>query len=307
MYFLTDEEKKHLLKGLLPRSRDQGVADELRGWNWSQPPLSPVYDTPLAIYEVAGAYCPTNRDLYLRRVERIRPKPSPAMARGSALHAARVHVLVAGKRLIYAHGVDNYQEIFRSLQELAPLSIEPYAQDLAPEEVDNLRQKALIIHDFERARIIARIQEILTKHPYIGEDSLVSLALPVVVEQKLDGSFLGLSANLSTDAFTFCEPMILDLKFGEPRKFHRLQTTGYALVMEAIYEFPVNLGCLVYAEFRGNRLIIKKDLHVIDDELRQWFIEARDEKARMIYEEIDPGVAEECHPGCYCYRICHAV
>jgi CRISPR-associated protein Csa1 len=41
--------------------------------------------------------------------------------------------------------------------------------------------------------VLARLQEILTKQPDIGEDSLVSLALPVVVvvEQKLDGSFPG--------------------------------------------------------------------------------------------------------------------
>lgn len=43
-----------------------------------------------------------------------------------------------------------------------------------------------------------------------------------------------LSSNLSADAFTFSEPMILDLKFGRPQKFHRLSTTGYALVMEAV-------------------------------------------------------------------------
>jgi CRISPR/Cas system-associated exonuclease Cas4 (RecB family) len=44
MYFLTEEEKKRLLKGFLPKSREQGVAEELRGWNWSQPPLEPAYD-----------------------------------------------------------------------------------------------------------------------------------------------------------------------------------------------------------------------------------------------------------------------
>ena len=97
----------------------------------------------------------------------------------------------------------------------------------------------------------ARIQEILVKQPHIQEDSLATLAIPVVVEQKLDGTFFGLSASLSADAFTFSEPMVLDLKFGEPKKFHRLSTTGYALVMEAIHEYPINLGCIVYAEFKG--------------------------------------------------------
>lgn len=97
------------------------------------------------------------------------------------------------------------------------------------------------------SRIHARLQEVLVKQSYTGVDSLVAQVLPVVVEQKLFGSFLGLSSNLSSDAFTFFEPMVIDLKFGEPQKFHRLTTTGYALVMEALHEYPVNLGCLEYA------------------------------------------------------------
>ena len=305
MYFLTDEEKKHLLKGLLPRSREMGIAEELRGWNWPVPPMQPVYDTVLALYEVANSYCPTNRDLYLRRVRRVSPRASVAMVHGRVLHAAMVHVLVATKRLIYTLGVRQYKEVCQELQELAPLYVESDVEGWKPDSIAELRRKIDTVTDFEKSRIVARIQEILFKQPYIGEDSLASLAVPVVVEQKLDGSFLGLSPNLSADAFTFCEPMIVDLKFGERRDFHRLTTTGYALVMESLFEFPVNIGCLVYATFRDDRLLIKKDIHIIDDELRQWFVETRDEKARMVYEEIDPGMPPECSKDCHCYTACH--
>ncbi|MGB9846602.1 MAG: type I-A CRISPR-associated protein Cas4/Csa1, partial [Desulfotomaculales bacterium] len=169
---------------------------------------------------------------------------------------------------------------------------------------DRLLQNVRVLTDFEKARLAARIQEILVRQPHVGEDSLVSLAIPVVLEKKLDGTFLGLSPNLSTDAVTFPEPVIVDLKFGRPQPFHRLTTTGYALVMEALFEFPVNLGCLVYAEFREDRLLIKRDLHIISDELRQQFCEARDEKARLVAEEIDPGVPESCPPGCPYGSVC---
>lgn len=262
MYFLTEEEKKHLLRGLLPRARETGVAEELRGWNWPQPPLAPVYDIPLALSEVAGAYCPTGRDLYLRRVRGVKVKPSLPMLQGSVCHGALTHLLVAAKRIIYTVGVGNYQEIIYRLNEELPYPPECWPAEISagedPENYAVIKQKVEIITAFEKSRLVARIQEILVKQPYIGEDSLVNLAVPVVVEQKLDGSFLGLSPNLSTDAFTFSEPMIIDLKFGRPQPFHRLATAGYALVMEAIHEFPVNLGCLVYAEFKDDRLIIKK-------------------------------------------------
>lgn len=309
MYFFSDEEKKHLYRGLLPKAREMGVAEELRGWNWPQPPLAPIYDSVLALYEVAGAYCPTGRDLYLRRVAGVKTKPSLAMLRGTVLHGALVYLLVAAKRIIYSVGVNNHREIFANLNELPPYPPECWPAEAVsgeedPESYNRLRQNVQTLTDFEKARLAARIQEILVKQPHVGEDSLVSLAIPVVLEKKLDGTFLGLSPNLSTDAVTFPEPVIVDLKFGRPQPFHRLTTTGYALVMEALFEFPVNLGCLVYAEFREDRLIVKRDLHMITDELRQQFCEMRDEKARFIAEEIDPGVAESCPGSCPYLSLC---
>ncbi|MEG3070467.1 MAG: type I-A CRISPR-associated protein Cas4/Csa1 [Peptococcaceae bacterium] len=305
MYFLTDEERKQLSKGYLPRSRQMEIAEELRGWNWHQPPLAPVYDQRLALYEVANSYCSTNRDLYLRRIDGIKTRPNAAMIRGKIFHDILVRVLVRAKRLIYEKGVGNFQEILKQLN--APLSLgflSEYQDQLQEAEFSELKKKAVTLAAFENARVAARVQEILVKQPYIAEDSLAALAIPVVVEQKLDGTFFGLSANLSADAYTFSEPMVLDLKFGRPQKFHQLTTTGYALVMEAIYEYPINLGCLVYAEFKGDRLVVKKDIHVIDEELRQWFIEERDEKMRMVYEEMDPGFGQ-CYDSCPYNLQCH--
>jgi len=304
MYFLTDEEKKHLLRGLLPKSRELGVVDDLRGWNWHLPPIEPVFETRLALYEVANAYCPTNRDLFKRRVTQCRPGPNEAMIKGTIFHGAVVNVFVSTKRIIYQLGVSSSQAICEEVGKITPSVGFLETASVSEEVRQDIQEKVNLIVEFEKTRVCSRIQEILMKHPYIGEDSLVNLALPLVVEQKLDGSFLGLSPNLSTDAFIFFEPMIIDLKFGEPRGFHRLSTTGYALVMEAVYEFPINLGCIVYVDFKDDRIIVKKDLHIIGDELRQWFIETRDDKARMIEEEVDPGLPEKCYDTCPYLAYC---
>lgn len=296
MYFLNDEEKKQLVKNFLPKSRQTDIAEELRGWNWHQPPLAPVYDLRLALYEVANSYCSTDRDLYLRRIDGIKAKPNPAMVMGRVLHDVLVQILVGAKKTIYRQGLENVRQLIMELSSPPTLNLMKPGH-ISEEDWDDIKRKANILAQYEASRIQARLQDVLVKQPYIGVDSLVAQVLPVVVEQKLDGSFLGLSQNLSSDAFTFSEPMILDLKFGEPQKFHRLTATGYALVMEALHEYPVNLGCLVYVDFKGDRMIVRKDIHIIDDELRQWFIEERDEKMRMIYEEIDPGFGD-------CYRQC---
>ncbi len=88
-------------------------------------------------------------------------------------------------------------------------------------------------------------------------------------------------------------------------EFHRLGTNGYALVLESLHEYPVNLGCIVYVEFQQGRLLIERDFHIIGDELRQQFIDDRDQRARLVEEEIDPGLPAECYQGCPFWRHCH--
>ena len=37
------------------------VGEELRGWDWSEPPILPPYDVKLYMSDVAGGFCPTGR------------------------------------------------------------------------------------------------------------------------------------------------------------------------------------------------------------------------------------------------------
>ncbi len=309
MYFLSDDERKQLLKGILPKTRRTEVAGELRGWNWPEPPLEPVYPVRLALWEVAGKYCPTGRDVYLRHVHSLKTEPTAAMRQGTFLHAVVAWVLLETKRLIYRHGVEGYRAVLDDVGDLAsaddlPADAEKTLQALPPAEAGSLRAKATILRQFEADRIRARIQDILVRQPHVGTDSLAASAVPIVVEQKLDGGLLGLSSQLSVDAYTSFEIMILDTKFAQKRDFHRLTTTGYAMVCEAVNEYPINVGCLVYARFAGDRLVVEKDFHVIDDELRQWFVEERDQKSRLVYEEIDPGRPPDCPPWCSYRQAC---
>lgn len=303
MYFLSEEDKRLLLRRLLPQARNKGVAEDLRGWNWDKPPLSPIYGIKLGIFEVAGKYCPTGRDIYLRRVLGVKTPPSPRMIEGSLLHKVLCDIIVEAKRVIYNQGSKCLDELKNLPQ---PDMAEMVKRNNLPADAEGeLAQRVNVLWEFEQHRIITRVQEILTRQPYIGTDSLAALALPVTVEQRLDGNFLGMSSHLSADAFVFSEPMMIDIKFGKPQKFHRLATTGYALVMESLYEYPVNVGCVVYVSFQGDKFSIERDFHMVDDELRQWFIEERDEKMRMVDGEIDPGLAEECPSYCACWRECH--
>lgn len=322
MYFLNEDERRYLIKGLIPKSRSMDVAEELRGWNWHHPPIEPAHDVALGVWEVAGRYCPTARDLYLRRVMGLRPPASSAMQAGQLFHAVVVEVLTRAKQLLYAHGPERYHGVPDALAkpDLAPLfervfsgraggsSGAPSGDGTAPKrgaEDGALREQAERLWQFEARRVSARIEEVLSRHPHIGVDALVSLAIPVVLEQKLDGRCLGLSAHLSVDGLIMGEPLVVDLKFGEPRDFHVLTLTGYALAMEAIYEYPVNLGCLVYTSYEDGRWVVQRQFHLLGEKVRQWFLDERDEKQRIVFEEFDPGMPDSCPRWCAFWSHCH--
>lgn len=303
MYFASAEEQRWVQRGLLPETRRQPVADELRGWSWDRPPLKPIYDRPLGIYEIAGKYCPTGRDVYLRRVERIQAAPNAGMLEGRRLHQVVAEVLTAAKRLIYLHG----QGSVPFLERLADAERTDDRVDGpdAPIDLDSLSARARAVRAFEVRRIVERVESVLAHQPYVQADALAMLALPVNVEVKLDGRFLGLSEHLAADAISCPDVAVLDLKFGPREPFHRLTTTGYALVLESLFERPVDVGCVIYARLVKGRLVVERDFHLIGDELRQMFVEERDEKARLVARELDPGLPSVCPQTCPYLRTCH--
>ena len=70
----------------LHRLREQDpIEEELRGWNFSRPPVKPRAYLGLRVHEVAYAYCPTKRDVYLRRMG-VSERPNRYIIEGSIVH-----------------------------------------------------------------------------------------------------------------------------------------------------------------------------------------------------------------------------
>jgi CRISPR-associated protein Csa1 len=93
------------------------------------------------------------------------------------------------------------------------------------------------------------------------------------------------------------------LKVSNPRDL-RLYTTGYALILESLYEIPVDLGCTVFVREKNGKIIVSRDLHFIDANLRSLWIEERDRKSGLVYDERDPGKARNCNPYCIFRNYC---
>jgi len=309
VYFFSEEERKYLLKKLIPAARDRGIAEELRGWNWYRSELSPPHDIILPVWEIADKYCETRRDAFLRHVMKVDVPPSAEMVAGRIYHQAIARLFPAAKRLIYSQGLGACTSLAQILMERMPEAIEDAEKqmlasgvaDASREVIENLRK----LWSFEVSRIVSAIYTYLGKYRYISEDSLVNHALPFVVEHKLDGRYLGLSSNLSADAINMGGMMVCDLKTGQRMDFHRLSATGYALVYESLYEVPINIGCTVYLSFpKGHPTPhIERDFFILSDELRQWFVEERDGIQDMIFYEREPGKCSE-REGCRYREYC---
>jgi CRISPR-associated protein Csa1 len=137
------------------------------------------------------------------------------------------------------------------------------------------------------------------EQPYASQRDTLATAVPFLINHKISGALLGLSGILGVDCYDYLRSTIYDVKVANDRKdWYRLYPTGYALVVESIYEIPVDIGGVVHASFKYDKLIVERELFVINDDLRQWWIEERDSKLEIIAQKKDPGVPANCIESC---------
>ncbi len=314
MYQLPEDVRRRLLRRYRRRSREVIVDDRFRGWAWEIPPVDPPYDYLLTLSELASRYCTSMRDIYLKYVEKKRRPTNTKMIEGGLYHSVIASVIHNAKREMYNLVRPSGNELRRELTEIRDEVIGDMLRNARRPEMtdrggiwdeDRIRRNMEWLWDYEMNNIVAAVDRVTSIQPYIGTDALVHAAIPVVVEQKLDGRNIGLSGQLSADAFGM-EGVVLDMKTGEQRPFHRFATTGYAMVIESIYEYPVDVGCIVYCWFRRPLPpTVEYDVHNIDEPLRQDFLELRDSALRLIYEQRDPGLPEACYTDCPYWYECH--
>jgi CRISPR-associated protein Csa1 len=291
----------------------RGVGEELRGWSFDSPPVEPPSRSVLfSVSELAGRYCQSMRDVYLRRVLNVKPPPSVKMARGIVLHAVNRESISAVKRLLFSGEVESGSELVEDLLPLARdvadraiTEAEVHLAKLSDDVKDQLRVEASAFFRFLAVQAAARVDQAISKYPHSDVDSIISVAVPPVVERKVDGSLVGLSRELSVDIYTPFNA-IADLKTGEVREFHPYAATGYALAMEAEEGIPVDFGFVIYVQIEPLRLVPSFRLRyfVIGDELRREFLELRDEAYEVVSVGRDPGKPPKCPDYCPYYVIC---
>lgn len=279
VYYLNEVEQKFLTFTLRQNARINPVPEELRGWNWHSPPLKSYYDVKLPMYLICSNYCSTARDCYFIAIKKLRGEENFWIKLGKAIHDAVANAIREARKLNF---------------------------NATPKKSENeLIDKAVeLIWDYTISACKSAYLRAKAEQPYASDDDVVLTSMPFFVEHRMDGSMLGCSGLISVDCYDYLRNIVFDLKLGDYSERSKLYTTGYALVLESIYEIPVDIGCIVNVNFHENRLGITKNLHYIDANLRSWWIEERDRKAEIVYKAEDPGKAQDCNPSCMFRALC---
>ncbi|MEM4482074.1 MAG: type I-A CRISPR-associated protein Cas4/Csa1 [Desulfurococcaceae archaeon] len=313
MFFLDKLDLDRRFRLLRKDLEVKGVSEELRGWCFDSPPVEPLSRSILfGVSELAMRYCQSMRDIYLKRILNVKPPPTIKMARGIVLHAVNRESLSAVKRLLFSGDARSGSELIEDLLPLtrdivnkAILEAERILSAKIGEAEERLRVEASAFYRFLIVQAAARVDQAISKYPHSDVDSIVSVAIPPVVERKVDGSLIGLSRELSVDIYTPFNA-IADLKTGEVRKFHPYAATGYALALEAEENIPVDFGFIIYVQIDPSKLVpsFKLKYFVIGDELRREFLEIRDEAYEIVSVGRDPGKPVKCPNYCPYYSVC---
>ncbi|MGQ9680608.1 MAG: type I-A CRISPR-associated protein Cas4/Csa1 [Candidatus Bathyarchaeia archaeon] len=290
MFFLSEIDQKKLLNQILPKARKIGVSEELRGWSWYKPPLKPYYeDVKIPMYSVCSKYCPTSRDVFVNIVKGAKGAPSKKVMQGAAIHETvrtALNTYMEGGSI----GFEAWYSNIISLKGI--VNVDPV-----------IKERSRNAWQFTWAACESKLRDLSSRQPYASKRDIMSTALPFLVEHRITGEFIGLSDLLKIDCFDYLRDIIFDIKVSsEKYDWYRLYPVGYALVVESVYEVPVDIGCTIYVKFKDNNLIIDKDLFFINDDLRSWWIEERDQKLKIVAQKLDPGFPNACPEDCM-YRL----
>ncbi len=245
---------------------------EIRGWRYEL--VAPRYRYRPAVSEIA-TYCPTRRDLYLRRVEGIAASSAEAAKRGILLHEVLLEPLRITAR---GDGVD--------LDALAAARRRLYRRlGVRPDKF---------------------LDRVYTLGAALALQMLVDGDTPVAVEPSIPGAPVGLSDVVKPDLLVGFIPVEVTTASPSSPYGRRKELTvaGYALALESWMGNPIDYGVVVYLRERDGAPWLDWRVVVLTDDVRRAFLQARDEAAMIVDCRVDPGPGEGCPEWCPYRGLC---
>jgi CRISPR-associated protein Csa1 len=274
------------------------ISEELRGWNWHNPPLLPAYTTQINVSDLSFS-CQTGRLAFLRYKMKVKEQGDERLHFGSFIHKVISMATSTAKSLLYSSTMQNggelYEKMTKRMEDILSVRGLPESYIKA--------FKAL----WNRAALTyaSSLDKVLELSKYLSIDGLVSRVVPWICEFPLDGRLLGLNRAVRIDALV-PPTLIIEFKTRRPNRNVEVALAAYALIFECSYRIPVNHAVILYIEFAPDASSFKTYEKVlrIDDSLRLEFVEKRDLYASKAYLDVDPGLPADCDPYCPYLGVC---
>lgn len=254
---------------------------------------------PLSVGEIATNICPSKRDLYfskgLNRVT-IADKKTWGRKAGKFVENYFYHVLpynkqiLRGKYSFLRNKIDSYSAKYfyenqKSIGELEELELKSDKQTGDTLKLVNMLTQA------GRAEFILKGLNDKLKRFYDITTSRI------LIEKQLnpETNRLGINAPTTPDFIIPHAGIIGDIKTGTNFKMdYTLTCAGYALAYENEYKQPINWGSIFFVPTHTSSKYYKATTYPqvyffpIDDILRQWFLEERDNAYNIISQTSVP-------------------
>ncbi len=265
------------------RSYSGEVPGELRGWRWDEPPVRPRAYLGLGVSEVAYAYCPTFRDLWLRRRGVVGEASGPVLI-GRTVHEV-FHRAAWDLRRLLSRGLSPWEAYYKLYGWSYRLGLPRWAVDLY------------------RSLTLMWAGESAASGLFYGGEGVGWL--PWLSEYRVDGSLLGLSSRLRVDALEGAG-VVVEVKYGGGGRRHAVGLAGYALALESEFEVPYDYGIIVRVSgVPEGRPSVRVEPFFIGAELRREFLERRDEAIDVLLSGMEPPRPARCPRSCLFYSVCN--
>ena len=297
------------------------VEDGLRGWGTKALvtgqhlfKLSNKSIRPLSVDNIANQYCPTGRDTY---IQKAKSRPGGRIRHGTS-GFPRIAGDVGEKffvNILQAKGIktDSYQK----LQEISDLYTTEFfkkeAKDLGRLKKDSPKDYSVFESGLRSSGRLEfsmmRLYSVLTKDRTIRPKDIL------FNREYMPNLRIGISSPSKPDFVIPRLKLIGDIKSGERlEKKHLLTCAGYALAFESSEREPIDWGMIYffkaknYTEYGKQISLPQVYLLPIDEELRKWFLDIRNECYATIMKDKIPdlpsnkGKCRVCNYRFYCQK-----
>jgi len=279
------------------------IEEELRGWNWKNAPLLSPSNKLINVSDLAGIDCKTHRFAYVKYILKVKSKETKDLLVGSLTHKLYSLAYQTSKSIIYSMNPKNGQDFYEKFMEKKSLAIKEAEKHVLLGE--NSKKIVDLLWNYAAHSFASNFDKASIQSKYLTHDSIAGIISPVITEFPLDGSMLGFNKTVRIDGFV-PPNLLIEIKTGELKSTAELGLASYSIIFESIYNSPIDAGLLINVIFDEGfeNFKVYDKIVIISDLLREKFIEERDDVIKIISNEIDPGLPEECDYRCPYLYFC---